>query len=231
MKKLAVFLCIFMIGFAAQCADVESYIPSDLWTNLDPSLQCELPTYPQVEDDSAIRHAGIVFDWPDISQIKRDELIQEYKNIVFSSEILPKFKTSEFKEKYQDFLKDPNYKQHYYLVRNGATTTLDANLSAFYFQERVLYMYAVQYKNNQNTIYYYNARGTLEYVDNLSENYPNYPYISKQYRINGKLVSAIYFASKDLQYMYKPNEEFQGIWYKDKMFDKKGKQTLTRTNW
>ena len=71
----------------------------------------------------------------------------------------------------------------------------------------------------------------VQYVDDISDNYPNYPYNSKQYRKNGELVSAIYFTSPDTQYMYKPNKEFKGLWYKEKMFDANGKQTVERTNW
>jgi|GEM_PF-489682 len=245
MKKIAVFLCIFMTALVAQSADLEVQSDSVLLPKNEILLNTninadELEDVQNIsvnekeinaENETKTLAGKITFEWPNISQIERDARIDEYRKIIFSADILPKYKTSEFKEKYQDFIKDPNYKQHYYLVRNGATTTLDANLSAFYFQERILYMYAVQYKNNPRTIYYYNARGTLEYIDNLSENYPNYPYVSKQYRVTGKLVSAIYFDSKDMQYMYGPNEEFQGIWYKDKMFDRKGRQTLTRTNW
>ena len=43
--------------------------------------------------------------------------------------------------------------------------------------------------------------------------------------------SAIYFISKDIQYMFGPEKEFQGIWYKDKMYSTDGKQVLTRSNW
>ena len=52
-----------------------------------------------------------------------------------------------------------------------------------------------------------------------------------QYDRKGQLKSAIYFITKDIQYMFGPDKEFQGIWYKDKMYDKNGKQTLTRNNW
>ena len=56
----------------------------------------------------------------------------------------------------------------------------------------------------------------------MSKEYPNFPYTSMQYDRKGKLKSAIYFVSKDLQYMYGPDKEFQGIWYKENMYDKNG---------
>ena len=104
-------------------------------------------------------------------------------------------------------------------------------MCAFFNSKKVLLIYAVQYKNNLQKIYYYDALGNLRYVDEISDNYPNFPYFSKQYTRNGKLVSAIYFISKDMQYMYEPNGEFKGLWYKDKMYDRRGKQTATRSNW
>ena len=92
-------------------------------------------------------------------------------------------------------------------------------------------MYAIQYKNNIHNAFYYTAFGKLYYADVISDEYPNFPYYSMQYNRNGKLKSAIYFVSHDIQYMFGPDKEFQGIWYKEKMYDKNGKQTLTRSNW
>ena len=79
--------------------------------------------------------------------------------------------------------------------------------------------------------FYYDAFGRLRFVDVMEGNYPDFPYWSKQYTSNGKMISAIYFVSKDIQYMYEPDGEFQGVWYKDKMFNINAKQVLTRTNW
>ena len=50
------------------------------------------------------------------------------------------------------------------------------------------------------------------------------------FRPEDKFENAI-IEKKDMQYMYKPNGKFKGVWYKDKMYDRNGKQTLTRTNW
>jgi len=45
------------------------------------------------------------------------------------------------------------------------------------------------------------------------------------------MISAIYFVSHDMQYMYEPDGKFQVVWFMDKMYDRNAKQTLTRTNW
>ena len=116
------------------------------------------------------------------------------------------------------------------LVQNGVTETDTENLCGFY-KGNLLISYAIQYKNDLKTIFYYDAMGKLRYIDKFSENYPNFPYTSKQYRANGTLVSAIYFMSHDMQYMYNEDGSFRGAWYKDKMYNAHAKQILTRSNW
>ena len=176
MKKIAILICVLMLGKAAISADIQV-------TN----IQDKKPT-------SVILTGNLVFDWLDIAQIDRDTAIEKYKSEIFGNDTVFKYNKKEFK-------------------RN------------------LLISYAVQYKNNLRSVYYYDALGNLRYVDKFSENYPNFPYMSKQYRANGVLVSAIYFMSHDMQYMYNHNAEFQGAWYKDKMYDRHAKQILTRTNW
>lgn len=181
--------------------------------------------------DETTLTGGVDFNWVNMSQVERDADISEYQKTLFGDEIVTKIPKKEFRNNYKDFLKDKNYKSTYQLVINGITETSDAKLCAFLYKEKVLYMYAIQYKNNPQRVYYYSPLGALKYVDELSENYPNFPYYSKQYRANGTLAGAIYFGSHDLQYMYEPDGSFKGVWYKEKMFDRNAKQILTRTNW
>ena len=141
-----------------------------------------------------------------------------------------KYDKKEFKSEYKDFLKDADYERHYMLTKNNVKETDNENLCGFY-RGKVLISYAVQYKHDLRTVYYYDALGHLRYIDKFSENYPEFPYTSKQYRVNGTLVSAIYFMSHDMQYMYNNDGSFNGVWYKDKMYDAKAKQVLTRSNW
>ena len=173
---------------------------------------------------------GIEFDWLEITQQDRDSIIAKYKSELFPENTVYKFTKKDFKEKYKDFLKDKDYQRHYMLVSNNVTETDDENLCGFY-KGRLLISYAVQYKNDLRTVYYYDVLGNLRYVDNMSENYPNFPYSSKQYRVNGTLAGAISFESHDLQYVFNNNQTFKGVWYKDKMFNNKAKQIMTRTNW
>ena len=171
------------------------------------------------------------FDWVDISQVQRDERIEMYRAELFGENGLDVYSKKEFKQKFKDFKKDIDVKTNYHLAKRDVKETEDKNICAFYYKKDILLSYAIQYKNNLRNVYYYNAYGHLAYVDDISEQYPNFPYTSKQYRANGKLISAIYFVSPEIQYMYNPDGSFKGLWYKEKMYDKNGKQKVERTNW
>ena len=189
-------------------------------------------TEQNINNTTKTMQAEVKFDWLDITQAQRDEAIAKYKDLLFennTSNIY--FDKGEFKKQYAQYYKDKEYKHHYLLTNNGVTEDEDAKYCAFYFKKNTLVMYAIQYKDNPTNAFYYTAFGKLYYTDVMSKEYPNYPYTSMQYNRKGQLKSAIYFVSKDLQYMYGPDKEFQGIWYKENMYDKNGKQTLTRTNW
>ena len=212
MKKIVILLCILTIGKAAWAEDLQQII--------------------QKENTPApiVLTGNLVFDWLDITQANRDAVIEKYKSQLFDDDTVYKFDKKEFKNEYQDFLKDKDYIRHYMLVKNNVKETDNENLCGFY-RGSLLISYAIQYKNDLKTIYYYDAMGKLRYIDKFSENYPQFPYMSKQYRANGTLVSAIYVISHDMQYMYNANGSFKGAWYKDKMYDRKAKQVLTRNNW
>lgn len=179
---------------------------------------------------SIVLTGNLVFDWLDISQAGRDAVIEKYKTQLFGDGTVYKYNKKEFRNEYKDFLKDGDYKRHYMLVSNNVKETDSENLCGFY-KGKLLIIYAVQYKNDLKTVYYYDTLGKLRYIDKFSENYPEFPYTTKQYRANGTLVSAIYTMSHDMQYMYNDDGSFRGAWYKDKMYDAKAKQILTRTNW
>lgn len=212
MKKIIFLLCIIMLGKTSLSADLGQVVVKE-----------NTPA-------SVVLTGNLVFDWLDITQSGRDAVIEKYKSQLFGDETVYKYNKKEFRSEYKDFLKDADFKRHYMLVSNNVKETDDENLCGFY-KGKLLISYAVQYKNDLKTVYYYDALGKLRYIDKFSENYPNFPYMSKQYRSNGTLVSAIYIMSKDMQYMYNSDGSFKGAWYKDKMYDSHAKQVLTRSNW
>ena len=212
MKKIAILLSILILGKAALSADIPATNISDATSK------------------PVVLTGNLIFDWLDITQVDRDLAIEKYKTELFGGDTVYKFKKKEFRNEYKDFLKDADYKRHYMLVKNNVKETDNENLCGFY-KGNLLISYAIQYKNDLRSVYYYDALGNLRYVDKFSDNYPNFPYMSKQYKSNGELVSAIYFMSHDMQYMYNNDATFQGAWYKDKMYNRHAKQVLTRTNW
>lgn len=226
MKNILVSLMLIgLIGFNAEVNAIENIYSLD---DVAPVQNKEV----QVTNVNAPLEATVSFDWLDIDLAQRENQIQHYKDLLFannSSHIY--FTKDEFKKEFAKYYKDKDFKLHYMLTNNGVTEDEDAKYCAFFYKKKTLVLYAIQYKNTPNKAFYYTAFGGLRYTDLMSDEYPNFPYTSMQYDQKGQLKSAIYFASKDLQYMFGPDKEFQGIWYKDKMYDKNGKQVLTRTNW
>lgn len=182
-------------------------------------------------DENTLIHGNVSFDWVTKSQLERDKNIDEVREIIYSKSIISKYNKKDFKMQYKDHLKDEKYQQHYMEILSGKKENATERLAGFFkFNDRILYAYGIQYKNDIYTTYYYDALGNLRYIDKMSENYPNYPYYTHQYRITGELAGSFYFKSYDTQYEFK-NGKFKGIWYKDTMFNAKAKKLMTRTNY
>ncbi len=186
---------------------------------------------PSIASEQIVLNGNINFDWVTKTQLERDTNIEHIRKTLYSDNPTSKYSKKEFRNTYKDYLKDKNTKQHYIQVLSGIKETETENIAGFYaLKDKILYAYAIQYKNNPMTVYYYDTLGNLRYVDKFSDNYPNYPYYSHQYYANGKLISSIYFTAYDTQYMYK-NGKFIGVWFKDTMFNSKAKKIMTRTNY
>ncbi len=171
--------------------------------------------------------ADIQYDWINKSEVEKEAIISEVKDIVFET---PIEKLPDFKEQFKDRLKDKNHLDNYFAASAGYKELGDYNISAFYYKKmKNIYMYALQDKKDVSKAYYYDALGKLRYVDFIYGEYPDYPYYSIQYRTSGKPVSAIYFVSKDCQYLFKPDGEFEGVWYKHNLYNKESEIILTRT--
>ena len=173
--------------------------------------------------------ADVTYDWINKSEVEREAIIQEVKDIIFEQ---PVEKQNDFRSQFKDKLKDKNYLENYMAASAGYKEYKGNNISAFYFKKmKSLYMYALQDKKDVSKAFYYDALGHLKYVDLIYGEYPDYPYYSIQYRISGTPVSAIYFASKDCQYLFTPKGEFEGVWYKYNLYNKKTEVILKRTTY
>ncbi len=187
-------------------------------------------TIPAFADDLVL-NGNVSFDWATKSQFERDQNIADIKDKIYQNNIVEKYSKKDFREQYRDFLKDKDREKHYIEISEGLKENPTERLAGFYAKgDKYIYMYGIEYKNDISTIYYYDMLGNLRYIDKMSENYPNYPYYTLQYRVNGTLAGVVYFTSKDTQYVYK-NGNFKGVWFNDTMFNSKAKKIMTRTNY
>lgn len=173
--------------------------------------------------------ADIQYDWINKSELEKEDIINEVHDILFENDVV---KQKDFKSQFQDMLKDKNYPETYFAASAGYKEYKGYNIAAFYYKKmKSIYMYALQDKKDVTKAYYYDALGHLKYVDFMSGGYPDYPYSAIQYKISGTPVSAIYYVSKDCQYLFKPDGEFEGVWYKYNLYNKASKVILKRTSY
>ena len=173
--------------------------------------------------------ADIQYDWINKTEVEKEAIISEIRDIIFEEEISVK---KDLKQELKDRIQDKEYKQHYLAASAGYEEYKDYNISAFYYKnQKFIYMYALQEKKDISKSYYYDALGNLRYIDYINGEYPGYPYYSIQYKITGKPISAIYFVSKDTQYLFEPDGTFTGVWYKHNLYDKHSKIILKRTSY
>lgn len=171
--------------------------------------------------------ADIQYDWINKSEVEKESIINEIHDIIFEENLV---KQKNFRKQFKDRLKDKNWKEHYLAASAGYEEYNDYNISAFYYKnQKNIYMYALQDKKDLTKSYYYDALGHLRYIDFIYGEYPEFPYYSIQYKVSGAPISAIYFISKDTQYLYEPDGNFKGVWYKHNMYDKHSKVILKRT--
>ena len=173
--------------------------------------------------------ADIQYDWINKSTLEKEAMISEIHDIIFTSAYE---KRTDLKSLFKDKLKDKNHLDNYMAASAGYKEYKENNISAFYYKKMTNpIMYALQDKQDTSKAFYYDAMGNLRYIDFINGDYPDFPYYAVQYRISGKPVSVIYFISQDCQYLYKPDGEFEGVWYKHKLYSKNNKVILTRTRY
>lgn len=173
--------------------------------------------------------ADIQYDWIRKKDIEKEAIISEVRDIIFEN---PVVKQSDLRKNLKDRLKDKDHVLHYMAASAGKKEYGDYNISAFYLKnQKNIYMYALQDKTDVTKAYYYDALGHLHYVDYIYGEYPDYPYYCIQYKVSGVPVSAIYYTSKDNQYLFKPDGTFKGVWYKHNLYDQHSKVILKRTTY
>ena len=173
--------------------------------------------------------ADIQYDWINKSTVEKEAMINEIHDIIFAEK--PEHR-KDLRSMFKDKLKDKNHIDNYLAAAAGYKEYKGNKISAFYYKRmKNPFMYALQDKQDTSNAFYYDAMGTLRYVDFINGYYPDYPYYTIQYRISGTPVSAVYSISDDCQYLFKPNGEFEGVWYKHNLYNKKNKIILKRTTY
>lgn len=173
--------------------------------------------------------ADIKYDWINKNDVEKEAIIKEVHDIIFENTLENK---KNLKTDLKDKLKDKDRLKHYLSASSGHEECGEHIISAFYFKkQKHIYMYALQDKKDPTKSYYYDALGNLRYIDYIYGEYPEYPYYVIQYKVSGEPVSAIYYVSKENQYLYKPDGTFKGIWYKHYLYDEHSKVILKRTTY
>ena len=172
--------------------------------------------------------AKISYDWVSMAQNDRNSLVDEIVSSLSKSDYVPdKFSKKTFNNTFKIHLKDKDNKLHYYQASNKILRTNKYKISGF-FKSNLLIMYALQYNDDILHNYYYDVFGKLRFVDYISYDYPKYPYFSKQFYRNGKVVAYFYYLNENMQFIFDDKFKFKGVWQNEKMYDLNGKIKLTR---
>lgn len=172
------------------------------------------PAFAEVFD-----YVGTDFDWLFLTNIERKERVTNIFNTMFPKGYVTNFPKNLLKSKLSKYLKDTDYKIHYDAVCAGYTHYRDVNLQPFFLgKSKYVYMYALQYDKAPQKIFYYDAMGRLKFVDFRYGGFPEYPFYTKKYAINGKLIRAMYLQSPDTMYIYSNKGSFIGVKYKSTIY-------------
>lgn len=179
------------------------------------------------QDEKSPLSGQVDFDWVQIEQGARNSLIENYSKLVLDPSLSLPFQ----KDEITPLTKDPDFLQNVVDVKNGKIEDDKRFLAGFYIG-KLLVAYGIIEKSNPRNAYYYDVMGTLRFVDVMSKDYGDFPYITYQYNPKGKLIARIYELAKDDQFMYGPNKggsEFLGRWYQNKLYGKNGRVKMRRS--
>ena len=172
------------------------------------------PAFAEVFD-----YVGTDIDWLFLTNIERKERVTNIFNTMFPKGYVTNFPKNLLKSKLSKYLKDADYKIHYDAVCAGYTHYRDVNLQPFFLgKSKYVYMYALQYDKAPQKTFYYDAMGRLKFVDFRYGGFPEYPFYTKKYAINGKLIRAMYLQSPDTMYIYSNKGSFIGVKYKSTIY-------------
>ncbi len=133
------------------------------------------------------------------------------------------------KEMFVNYKKDKYYKENYanlkkrnYIIK----TEPNRNINPFYVLNKLV-IYSVEYENDINQKYYYNALGRLVKFE-VNDYMGSYPYRAIAYNNKGDVVNITFVVSEVESFIFDKNEKLLGHWINNKFFDKNGKEKYQR---
>lgn len=172
---------------------------------------------PVFADDS--EYISGAFDWLYMTNVERKERVTEVFNIMFPKGYVTNFPKGFLKTRLKSYMKNPNHEIHYEAVCAGYTHYKDVDLQPFFAgKSKFVYMYALQYTKAPQKTFYYDATGRLKFVDFRYGGYPQCPYYTKKYAVNGKLVRAMYMQNPETMYIFSDKGSFIGVKYRNSVY-------------
>ncbi len=169
--------------------------------------------------DEEFDYVGGAFDWLYLTNDQRKDRVVKVFNIMFPKGYVTNFPKGFLKMKLRPYMKDKNFKVHYDAVCNGYNHYRDVDLQPFTMgKSQIVYMYALQYTNAPQRTFYYDATGHLKFIDFRYGGFPEYPFYTKKYSIEGKLIRAMYLQTPDIMYIFGEKGTFIGIKYGNEVY-------------
>ena len=130
---------------------------------------------------------------------------------------------------FKDDLKDKNYKENYKNIKkkNYQIETEPSRILTPFYVMNQLAAYAVQYDNDINKKYYYNALGHLVKFE-INDYAKEYPYRAIAYNRKGEVISIVLIVSEAESFVFNKDEELLGHWFDEHFYNIKGKEKFKR---
>ena len=165
-----------------------------------------------VQDDyPATDYVDGIFDWMYLSNSERRDRVTTIFKIMFPKGYVSNFPKNFLKSKLKAHLKDRNFAAHYEAVCSGRMHYRDVDLQPFVNEKNYVYMYALQFTKNPQRTFYYDALGNLKFIDFRYGSFPECPFYTKKYSIDGKLIRAMYMQNPETMYIYSETGSFIGV--------------------
>lgn len=136
------------------------------------------------------------------------------------------------KEMFSDYLKDKYYKENYKNIKNKnfyIENEPKRNLYPFYVLNTLI-VYCVEYENDINKKYYYNALGRLVKFE-INDYSGHYPYRAIAYDKNGNVINIVFVPSETESFVFDRNEKLLGHWLDNDFYNQKDKKRYSRISY